>query len=451
MRSVIPRNETQRSDATSDVSNDAASGDLLVNNLVYKQPAALSLAVARTYSRQFPQKATYGPGETIRFDLNTGSSYIDPENSYLTFKINASCTNAEGESYFNWGCGSAMNLIRSVTIRSRSGTELDRVEGANIWSLYQTLSNDTLAYLETTGRVEGWSPEAKWLEGVSASYALYSTGQNIRFCLPLKRLAGFFAPLKKGQKVPPQLASGLQLELILDDYRTSIRQANAVVGATGGAITGYTMSSIALMLDAVELTDDTQKTLNYESASNGLEYSYQRVFTATQDVVAGVSSVSQQVRKAVSQAVRAQTVMTRTSSRFDLTRDSFVTGQFDVTRFQYRLGSLYFPQQMIETTGYGDWQETYMLFLETFGKLTHPDKEPAISTSLFDYQASSLCVSLEKDQALNLSGLPINNSRTLELDVIYLPGGNPYARTVTTFLTYVSVSRSYVDNTAVAL
>lgn len=449
MRSALPRNETQRSDATSDVSNDAASGDLLVNNLVYKQPAALSLAVARTYSRQFPQKATYGPGETIRFDLNTGSSYLDPENSYLTFKINASPTVVGGESYYNWGCGSAMNLIRSVTIRSRSGTELDRVEGANLWSLHHTISTETLAYLNTTGRVEGWSPEAKWPEGISGTYALFTTGVNYRFCIPLKRLAGFFAPLKKGQKVPPQLASGLQLELILDDYRTSIRQANP--GSTGGAITGYTMSSIALMLDAVELTDDTQKTLNYESASNGLEYSYQRVFTATQDVVAGVSSVSQQVRKAVSQAVRAQTIMTPTASRFDINKDSFASGLWDVTRFQYRLGSLYFPQQMIETSGYNDWQESYMLFLETFGKLAHTDKETAVSTSLFDTQASSLCVSLEKDQALNLSGLPINNSRTLELDMMYLPGGFPYARTVTTFLTYVSVSRSYVDNTAVAL
>jgi len=45
--------ETQRSDQVSDVSMEAASSDLRINNLVYQQPAALSLAVNRSLKRLF--------------------------------------------------------------------------------------------------------------------------------------------------------------------------------------------------------------------------------------------------------------------------------------------------------------------------------------------------------------------------------------------------------------
>jgi hypothetical protein len=53
----LPYIETQRSTQVSDVSQQDGSADLMVNNLIYAQPAALSLAVARTY-KKMAEKAT---------------------------------------------------------------------------------------------------------------------------------------------------------------------------------------------------------------------------------------------------------------------------------------------------------------------------------------------------------------------------------------------------------
>jgi hypothetical protein len=58
-------------------------------------------------------------------------------------------------------------------------------------------------------------------------------------------------------------------------------------------------------------------------------------------------------------------------------------------------------------------------------------------------------VSLEKDAALNMSGLPVNNSRVLELNATF--ANTVATRVVVTFLEYMAVARSFVDNTSVGI
>src|SRR5689334_11586455 len=74
----MPAREVQRSDQVCDVLQQAASSDLLVNNLSYHQPEALSLAVQRAYSRQFFQRRSYTNGETAIIDFNSGTDFVDP-------------------------------------------------------------------------------------------------------------------------------------------------------------------------------------------------------------------------------------------------------------------------------------------------------------------------------------------------------------------------------------
>ena len=108
----------------------SVKGDLLINNLVYRQPKALSLAVNRTMKRQLFQTSSYSQNEMARIDWNTGSDYVCAQNSYLTF-----CVELEGTApKANFGNGSAVNLIERITISSRSGTELDRLEQVGLWS-----------------------------------------------------------------------------------------------------------------------------------------------------------------------------------------------------------------------------------------------------------------------------------------------------------------------------
>ena len=93
MYSQVPNIETQRSSQVSDTTDSESKGDLLVNNLVYKQPKNLSLAKCRTHVKQFFQRSDYpsAPNKTAIIDWNTGSSYIDVGNSYLALTVTALC------------------------------------------------------------------------------------------------------------------------------------------------------------------------------------------------------------------------------------------------------------------------------------------------------------------------------------------------------------------------
>ena len=59
-----------------------------------------------------------------------------------------------------------------------------------------------------------------------------------------------------------------------------------------------------------------------------------------------------------------------------------------------------------------------------------------------------MAVSLEKDTALNISGLPTNNSRVFELLATTSGVAN---RNVYVFMEYSAVYRAYIDNGALSI
>jgi hypothetical protein len=449
MYGAVPAREVQRSDQVSDVSKQAEDADLLVNNLSYHQPEALSLVVARQYNRQFFQRSSYSPGETAVIDFNAGTDFTDPGNSYLTFKVGLTGTDPVG----NFGHASAMNCIKQVTIKSRSGTELDRIERANLWSYWYTRYTESAAYLGRQGPAEGFpafsnidKPVGTTVNDIPAN--LEATAR--RFFIPLKRLAPFFNPVRKGQKIPPQLMSGLHMEIVWES-------AAVALFTFSGTVTSYAISELAIMTDSACMTDDVQRTINEQSASDGLEYVYPRIWTDT--YAASGTQINAQIRKAVSQATIAWSIPMASADQV-ITADSMSAIAWGCTKFQYRLGALYFPQQYIQDDS-KDGVEAYAQALETFDKLKHMHNESSVSLGNFvlgaagtaDYRGGPgglgcMAVSLEKDTALNLSGLPVNNSRVLELNATLATAAD---REVVTFLEYLSVARSYVDNTAVSI
>lgn len=432
----MPNKEVQRSDQVSDVSAQAADSDLAVNNLVYENPDALSLAVSRSSSRLFFQRSTYNPGETAIIDFNSGTDFIDPENSYLAFTLSPIASAATATCSF--ASGSAMNAIRQVTIRSRSGVEIDRVERANVWSLYETQYRNPSSWFTSVGAaMEGFGQGTTAMACVTA--ATSSTGY--RFLLPLKRLAPFFKPIKRSQKIPPQLMSGLHMEIIWESFGTVLLQ-----GAGAGTITSYQINNLSLVCDVISMTDDVQKTINQQSADAGLEYAYPRAYT--NPVMPGASaSISAQVRKAVSQANYAWAVSLNSSYYDDLTHDSFAAVAWDTTRYQWRLGALYFPLQPLDVN-LTDGVESLKQALEVYDKNKLVFSPPNVTLAQYLAGKGIIAVALEKDAELDSSGLPVNNSRVLELNATFsgTVGGN---REVLVFLDYNAVSRSYVDNTSV--
>ena len=430
--------DRQVSNQVSDVSADAkTSSDLLVNNLVYQQPSALSLATARSYTRHYPQVQTYSSGQTVVMDLTSGAFFVDPETSYLTFDLILKTSG--GAITANFGSGSAMNIIRQTTIRSRSGTELSRTELCNHWSRFNSLNQYSNEYLSRQGRMEGFGDTR--IGGTDAA-AVNSTTPS-RFCIPLPRVDPFFAPMVKGQKMPPQLMSGLHIEIILEDVRTAVYLKTGLAAD----FAGYEISNIALVSDSITMTDDVQRTLNEESAMSGLEIGYDRIFTAQTSLALGSTSANIQIRKAVSQCKYAYTICLDKTKLLDVTADSFASVLFDAKNWQYRLGSLYFPKQAIQTRGLNDPVESYLQQIAMFDKL-RTEKSTAVSLTNFAFQGSgALTASFERDQALQLSALPCNNSRVAELDVEFDPVSSAtLTRQLLSFLCYASISRSFIEN-----
>jgi len=217
--------EKQQSTQVSDVSDQSGDADLMVNNLVYKQPLALSLATSRHYNRLFWQRTEYKNAslQTAVIDWTSGSDYIDTENSYLTFTVQLVTSGAAITA--NFGSGSAMNLIRSILIKSRSGTELERIDRVNFWSRINTLYTSSDDYLRKFGSVMGFGSTRTG----AGDAANVSDTAKTRFAIPLCFLAPFFKSIK-GNKLPAQLASGLHMEIVWEDPRTALFLKSGIAG-----------------------------------------------------------------------------------------------------------------------------------------------------------------------------------------------------------------------------
>ena len=408
---------------TQEPKDASPQGDMMVNNLIYKQPKSLTLAVNRASKRQYFQRSTYTDSESAIIDWNVGSDYTKACNSYLTFKVALTGTTPIG----GFGVGSAVNLLQSLSIRSRSGTELDRLDRLNLWS-----KND-IPY--TYGA--DWISKYGTMMGVGGSATALSATAT-RFVIPLSAISGFFRPVG-GQLIPPQLGAGLHMELTFADYREAIFQDS-------GTVTGFAISDISIMCDCVTLSDDSQKTLNTESSSSGLEFVFPKIHTSTNTITS--TAINLQVRKAVSMANMATTCILTQANVLDVTVDSFKSPVWDVTQWQYRLGSIYMPQQPLTTTS--DGLESFHAAQQVYDKPKHGHSENAIS--LTDFKTNGygvMAVSMERDQSLNLSGLQINNSRALELQATLSAWAANLEAVV--FLEYTSVARAYLDNVAVSI
>ena len=435
--------ENQQSVEVSDTKYDESDGSLLINNLIYEMPKSLSLAVNRTNSLQYPQRSTYAVSRntTVVFDWNTGNAFIDPANSFLKFKMVASGVAAVAPPTF--GSGSALNLLHEIRIRSRSGTELDRVENFN---LYKKFVND---YTRTQ----------QWKNTVGASFFLdsatpiFNNGNTLRteVCIPLTEVATFFCPIKK-QLIPPQSASGLRIELSLESIAKTFVDAAAYF-ANGSSLT---LEDIHMSLDTVNMSDETSKLLNLESSQSGLEYTYPRVYNYSNTYDAGTSNFTLQVSKAVSQAEHAMAIIQNDVSINSATVDSFLAESFRTRSYQWRLGAQYYPHIPVQSDVSAGvtikGMEPYLLALASFDKMKMPFSETSMTPADFSNDSGVISTSLSRNMSLAVAGLPVNNSRLLEL-IVERDGASDAGakRTVSCYLQYLSVARAYIDNIAVAI
>ena len=436
---IQPNESSEVKDPMPSKTDSRDSKDLLVNNLIYRQPKELSLAKSRTNVKQFFQRSDYiaAQGKTAICEWNTGSSYIDTFNSHLVFNLSVTVDSSGVSDTVTFGRGSAMNLINNITIRTKSGSEVERLEDANLWSYTDVQYVMPRNYKRTVGSLFGMDQQYIGLSSEQPKFVF-------KLAIPLTRLCPFFRPLK-GQLMPPQLASGLHIQVVFENQFKPF-----VLGSGLNPVISYDVTDIHFLLDSVELSDEAQKAINLQSADNGLEWVTPRIYRSPQQIKAGVTQVTTQIRKAVTQATQAYAViqpLTITDSKVDKFASIPTSNR---VKFQFNIGSIYFPSQRAEDRYASYPIASYIEAMKSYDKSKHPYAGCDVTLADFRTTSGIYAMTASRDDSLLLSGLNISNSRVLQFR--YEGDDNTGAdKIMTVFLEYMQVCKLYMNNSVVSI
>jgi hypothetical protein len=398
------------------------------NNLFYRFDDPLSVSVLRTGKKQFFSTRSYTDSSgSMIVDVNSGTDLICPKNSYLklTFKLSG----GDGTGRYSFGSGSAMNFINDVKILSAAGTEMARTENSNLYNKFHSNSRHSTNWFTTVGAVMG--------HGTAVQAFTSDDATTYTYCIPLTELDPFFA-LYDDKNIPASLASGLRIELGLESLANTFLEA---VGG-GGAATSYTVTNIELRTENITLMDSAQAILNQQASQKGHELTYDRLFCAPQTVGTTLSD-NLEIRKAVALAKSMMYVQIPTASIGDITTDYFETAPYTYTSVDARLGNAYWPHQPIESA-----EEAYLYHLKNYGKVKHPHYESSITFAQYKLTNAILSFDFERDDSLNLSAMPVNQSRIAEQRFTRSANTNVKAYA---WLRYTALARASLSNTSVKI
>lgn len=214
----------------------------------------------------------------------------------------------------------------------------------------------------------------------------------------------------------------------------------------------YVISRPRIVVDSVRLSDSIQRELNERSANDGLEICY-RTWWSNSFSFNNISEINAETRKAVSRCFQAFGRLTRRSgtSSEEQGRDSM--GCYPVSNakeFQWRCGNLYFPNQKLAQNNTGDQLvlEAFMHANRMFGKGKETWWENSIGYEDLLHAPHMLIypVDLERTTVQDLSGLPLNNSRVLNLNLVM---NNTDNYDLIIYMQYLRIARVFLDNTEI--
>jgi hypothetical protein len=436
-------NKRQRASESKTGQGDSVrSGLVSLNKLDYNLSPDLSVAVSRSYKRHFAQQTTYTPSQRSIIILNSGAEYIDPANTALVFSV----TNT-GTNQVSFGNGSCANLIRRIVLTSRSGDELERIERVNLLAPVLDRYERSEEWCATVGGVQGYLPrDTNDFSNGATSIGVdivngVNQGVTVRYVLPLGCISGLFRSFDR--LLPSMLMSGLRIEIEWETAITAFQSEPSQVPA----VPDYQINDLQVMADSYTLTDSVQRSLNETASLSGLEIVFSSYFN-NQSSTNENTSLQIQVRKAVSRALGF--IMKVHDNVPAVDTDSTASSPWEFTSLQARIGSLYFPQQPLS----GDTvntvaRECYYHTIRGFNKIATHSAPPQVNYADFLSKSGVFAQDLERSSVQKLTGVPINNSRSLEIKAKFADTEAATGKLVDTWLTYVRLCRVYLNNVEV--
>jgi hypothetical protein len=420
---------------------------LPINDLLYTRTAPTNPVVERTQKKSYAEGGsgtTYTALDHLIVNLQTGTEFIDPLQSFLVFDLEIESKTATGAAWDFGFQGSAMNLVRDTQISTRSGKEMDRLEQANLLA-YHTVRGMPLHYVNNnlSGLMLAHDQAAKPgnLDPQDRKVIVIPNGgtvsPKVRMMIPLK----FISPIFDSEKLmPPHLARGLRIDCTMEAVKTALTAWSTLTAGEADGIT-YKVYKPYVLCDSYRMADTVLEFLNAEFASKdtGLVYEYFSYHTTKTTVQS--SDLNVEIRRSVSMALDAYCVTRDPARKSTLLADSFASLPItDTDRSQWRIGSHYLPNVPSEGTVEHFAQMLYYLNMLRDEKQTGttPDRfvgdNSAPTTSLMNYGEGKFTTTLQRNNILDLSGIAINNSMTLAIDAFLSAGGT---RDVSVFLRHL--------------
>lgn len=414
----------------------AKQGIIDINNLNYSLKPDLSVTTSRTTTTQFFQNQSYAENSTMVCILNTGSSFIYGPNSTLTLDVkilNPSATPGPGVKL--QAPGSAASLIQRITIMTRSGVVLERIDGSHVLSAIKANFEHTNEWYNSVGQLMG-------IDGGKYNGEILAVNETYRFQIPMSILSGLF---QYENLLPSALMSGLRIELTLNPGSQCLMAADTTVGPTYQ----YQIFTPKIMCDSYMLTDSITRALNESAASSGLEIVFKTYFT-TVGSRSNTNVINVESRRACSRAMSAFYIEFPTRSTVlstnPLSTDT-ISASVGPVQTQWRAGSLYFPNSAISGTAPQVSADNYQMALQTFSKYASPINA-RLDFQTFRTSFNIMSTTFERSTALDLAGIPLSNSRVLALNATF--ADTPLtARTSYLFLEYITLARVFISNCTV--
>ncbi len=360
--------------------NSQVGALLAINNLDYRIPPALSVAVSRAHASYPSSSEITQPGKELIFVMPSGSQYIDFRNSYIKFTVTteSAATGAATVHSFNNAATStfasdalpagnpgALALFRSMRVVHSSGTVLDECNENLDALMFQRASwemggsgwkksvGSLFDFSDSAGasRTDSANPAKQILpyhnfagtyDNVNQPNRFQSIGTEHTYVIPLQLFTDLFSQEKLA---PSFLVAGSRFHLTLNSAATAFITNDRAI-----PVTNYTISRASIHLEQFQLTDAIAKTLSAISASSGLEFP----FVAWEHNASRSSNtrVSIQVTRALS---RANNVMLLTRAQQylnDPTKNCIVAQPMSSVegdmKYQVQLGGQYIPTQPVQ-------------------------------------------------------------------------------------------------------
>jgi hypothetical protein len=435
---------------------------LMLNNLLYQTPKDLTCVERRNYKRAPFQKRVFFNSERAFCTFNTGSEYVLGRNSYFEFKLQmdgfGSGTLAGKHIHFG-NNGSAMNIIRRFHMDDRTGTEMQHTNRISLLSNRLIRYNNSTGYLQNQGSVMGVNTLKDPILDLDLPNGRPSifdatTKYTVTYNIPLKWLSGFF---DTDQPIPPQVLSAMKLELEFETPNVAFR---ALMDVPTDPYVPYTDSEAVykiidpvIVFDTLQMTDQIAAQINVNSATEGLQIPFRTWFSQDYSNLDS-QNLNIQNRKNVSLAFSAIGILQSTlTTDNEQTADSMASIPWETNSWQWRAGNLYFPNQPLQATSFTSGTSddlipsTYSHLMTLLGKNNQSKTECGMDVwTDFKNYLNCIPLDLERSALSQVNGLPLNNSRSLELNVTQDSSG-PFTGIV--FLQYQQVVNAFLDNTLI--